>query len=379
MSITLDELRSHFPALDRWRLFNFASTGVLPAPAAEAMAQFARQATEPLGEHFSDWLETLETARGRVAELINAPAEQIAFVPNTSTALSVVAAAVRWQPGDRVLFPANEYPANRYAWENLREHGVECRPVQVRDDQTFLEAISEQDWERVRLIALSAVSYHDGRVHDIAEVVRVSHARGAYVSVDAIQAAGAVPIDASAWGCDFLSCGGQKWLLGPLGTGFCSIAAGVIDELWTPLVGWESTGGTGDYSSPLRFRPGTRRLEPAMPDIGAIAALSKSLELLGSAGWPAVFERIATAQQTVRDMARDSGFATDEPASAGPSGILSVQLPTGVSEDHATAILKKHRVVATVRSGRLRFSAHAITRDDDLDVLPAVFQELGSP
>ena len=86
-----------------------------------------------------------------------------------------VAAAVRWRPGDRVLYPADEFPSNRYVWENLAERGVEPEAIELSPERTLLEALDSRDWDRVRLVALSAVSYHDGRIHDVAEVVRLQH------------------------------------------------------------------------------------------------------------------------------------------------------------------------------------------------------------
>jgi len=61
----------------------------------------------------------------------------------------------------------------------------------------------------------------DGRRIDIESLSKQCRESGTLLAVDGIQAVGAIPVDVKTWDCDFLACGGQKWLFGPVGTGFC--------------------------------------------------------------------------------------------------------------------------------------------------------------
>ena len=54
----------------------------------------------------------------------------------------------------------------------------------------------------------------NGYVHDVKAISDLAHAHGAYLYCDAIQAAGAVPIDVKALGIDFLACSAYKFLMG---------------------------------------------------------------------------------------------------------------------------------------------------------------------
>ena len=51
------------------------------------------------------------------------------------------------------------------------------------------------------------------------EIAGLAHARGARVVVDGAQAVGAIPVSVAELGVDFYAIPGQKWLLGPEGTG----------------------------------------------------------------------------------------------------------------------------------------------------------------
>jgi len=375
--MSLESLRAAVPGARSCRFLNYAATALLPAPSAEAMAAVAREGCEPMARHFTAWLARIEAVRGLVADLIGASPEEIAFVGNTSTGLSLIAAAVRWRPGDRVLYPADEFPSNRYVWQNLEGLGVESEVVLPEPGRSFAEQLAGRGLERVRLVAFSEVAYRDGRRTDVAEVVRVCRPRGILVAVDAIQAVGAVPVDVHAGGCDFLACGGQKWLLGPVGSGFVYIAAGRLEELHAPLVGWASSRDAGEFDAE-RLEPcaGARRLEPGLPDVAAVAGLGRSLELLGEAGWEEIFEGIAAHRERLGAALAALGLP---PLHDGPpetrSGIVTVALPPGLDRERLQAGFDARDVLVTLRGGELRIAPHAITADEDLDVLLEVLAE----
>src|SRR5262249_47206006 len=169
---------------------NYAATAPLLRSSAELMARLSREATRPLAEHFESWLALVETARRSVAESIRARTDEITFTTNTSAALSLVAGAVRWRPGDRVLYPADEFPSNRFVWDNLRELGVEAEAVPPEPGQSFAAQLEGRGLDRVRLVAVSHVSYRDGRVHDLPALASICRPRDILLAVDGIQAVG---------------------------------------------------------------------------------------------------------------------------------------------------------------------------------------------
>ena len=67
-----------------------------------------------------------------VARLINAHTDEIAFIPNTTHGIGLIAEGYPWQPGDSVVTAAEEYPSNLYPWMNLADAGVTVRTVPTR-------------------------------------------------------------------------------------------------------------------------------------------------------------------------------------------------------------------------------------------------------
>jgi len=343
---------------------------------ADAMHAVVRQGLEPLAWHFDNWLALLESGRRAVADLIHASPEEIAFTTNTSMALSLVAAAVRWQPGDRILYPADEFPSNRFVWDNLADLGVTAQAVEPDPDMTFAAQLATMDLSSVRLVALSAVSYRDGRCLEVPRIVQVCHAHGILVVVDGIQAVGAVPVDVRKWGCDFLACGGQKWLLGPVGSGFLYVARDRLAELRVPLVGWASSRSAGDLDTPaLEFVDGARRFEPGLPDIAAIAGLTASIETLAQVGWSNIFDRICANADRLTTKLKVAGFHPLHSAPPnGPSGIVTVSLADDAQAEAIQAACADRGVVLTHRSRELRISVHATTIDADVDALVEILE-----
>jgi selenocysteine lyase/cysteine desulfurase/short-subunit dehydrogenase len=367
----MNELRRLLPSLHKIHYLNYGATAPLLSVSAERMRQLVTQAEEPLQFHRDEWLRVLESARRSVASLIGASPDEIAFVSSTSAGLSLIANAVRWKSGDEVFYPADEFPSNRYVWENLASKGVIAKKVMPIPDVSFAEQLQSLDLSRARLVAFSAVSYLDGRRHDVAEITKFCHSRGILVAVDAIQAVGAIPISVREWDCDFLSAGGQKWLFGPVGTGFVYIKKRLIDELFNPEVGWASSRDPRDFTAPsLVFTDGARRFEPALSDIPAIGALETSIETMKGIGWEKIYKRIESLQVAAREQLLSLGYTPITPPRA--AGILAYPL------EGAKEIQKKlleQKIITSERGSLLRLSMHASVLDEDL---AAFFSFLGS-
>ena len=80
MAIPWEEVRKDFPALDKRVYLNTAAAGLIPPTVRPAVDNFYRELEEGGDVHWDDWLARREQVRARVATLIGAEAEEIAFV-----------------------------------------------------------------------------------------------------------------------------------------------------------------------------------------------------------------------------------------------------------------------------------------------------------
>src|SRR5689334_2822153 len=108
-------VRSEFPALQGRTFLNTATYGQLPRCAFEAAIQHLHRRDEHACTDFLDWFADLNPLRSAIARLINAQSDDIAFIPNASTGLSLALSSIDWQPGDEILTLRGEYPNQLYA------------------------------------------------------------------------------------------------------------------------------------------------------------------------------------------------------------------------------------------------------------------------
>jgi L-cysteine/cystine lyase len=69
-------------------------------------------------------------------------------------------------------------------------------------------------------------------------IADLAHARGALALVDGAQSAGAIPVDLASTAADLYAIPGQKWLLGPEGTGAVAVTAAARERLAPSHASW---------------------------------------------------------------------------------------------------------------------------------------------
>ncbi len=360
MALQIELLRDWLPCLKGMVYLNYGRTGPLLLPGAEKMGRLVEEAKEPFQFHRESWFEEMEQARRTLAALIGASSYEIAFANSTSSGLSLIAGAIRWQRGDRVVYPSDEYPSNRFVWDNVE--GVATEAVEPEAGVSFAEQLEAMNLDGVRLIAVSAVSFWDGRRHDLERIGKLCKKKGILFSVDAIQAVGAVPVDVKAWDCDFLACGGQKWLFGPVGTGFIYVREGLISELRTPQMGWGSIKTLPDLlAREFELADGAKRFEASYFDVPAFAGLGASVEAMGRIGWEKIYRRVRELAGRAEKGLEKRGFS---PAARGAqSGIVAFDTPQA---ERIFKALERERIYVTQRGHRIRLSLHACVTDEEL-------------
>jgi len=202
------------------------------------------------------------------ARLINASPGEIALVPSTSYGESFVAGAVGLKSGRRakVVTDILHFDGGLYMYGELaKSSGVDVTVLPMTPagqiDMNALEAAVD---ENTRLVAISLVSMVNGFQHDLKTVCEIAHRKGAYVYVDAVQAAGAVPIDVRASGVDFLACSTFKWLMGDFGCGYLYVRSDLLPKVQRAEYGYHQPASLAYHAFP-GDPPGGRLFE-ARPD-----------------------------------------------------------------------------------------------------------------
>jgi cysteine desulfurase/selenocysteine lyase len=353
--------RDEFPASANFIYLNHASTGPLPERTRRAVDEFNRKRTAP--HTLTDaWIfSMLDECRELAARLINADPREIALATNTTFGLGLAALMSRCGSGDIVLTPDREFPANVYPWMRLKEQGVILEQIPVTregwpDEDRIVERLADP---RVRVLTISLVQFSNGFQVDLARLSAATRKSGALLVVDAIQGIGQVPVDVRKTPVDILSCGAQKWLLSPWGSGFMYVRNELIAELDPPITGWMAYEGTDDFTQLTTYREtlrdNARRFEMITLPYQDFAGMRESLTLLLSVGVEEISRHILSLHEPLIEWAHRRGVPVRSPAGIHGSGILCVAPPRVANVQES---LRAANIIASLREGSIRVSPH---------------------
>jgi selenocysteine lyase/cysteine desulfurase len=207
---------------------NSAYVHPMPLRGRQALRRYAESRSSPgLDTHFD------QNVKAEFAALINAKASEISYVPNTSTGENLVVNGLGIVGTDsNVVTDALHFEgALLHLGELKRRYGLDLRIVMPRDWRIDLMDMERVIDRKTKLVEISLVAMDNGFQHDLKAVCDLSHAQGAYVYADIVQAAGNTPIDVRASGLDFAACSTFKWLMGDFGLGFLYVKEELLDRV----------------------------------------------------------------------------------------------------------------------------------------------------
>jgi cysteine desulfurase/selenocysteine lyase len=374
-----------------------ASTTPKPRSVIDAVVGYYESSTANVhrGVHLlgEEATRLFDDARREVATLIGATPAEIVLVRGTTEAINFVANGLELGPEDEVVFPASEHHANWIPW---RVHG---KPVPMPIDDDGLprwETLESLITSRTKLVSIGHVSNVTGAIAPVEEVVRIAHARGVPVLLDAAQSLSHLPIDVTALGVDFLAASSHK-AFGPSGVGILWGKKDFLQKCPLYQVGGGmislnndiDVGGFVPRDAPFRFEAGTPAIEATIGFGAAIRWMREvSLDAIRKhdlAMSHYLFEGLADIKG-VRVLARRlpperrialATFVVDAPAMTQESVARALCDMFGVCVSagyHCTHVLHARAHLP----GTVRASAHVFNTTEEIDVLLEGVREIAA-
>ncbi|HKU75385.1 MAG TPA: aminotransferase class V-fold PLP-dependent enzyme [Pyrinomonadaceae bacterium] len=366
------EVRALFPITERCNYLNHAAVSPLPTTTMRAVESQLRDVHENGSANFRNWLSTKEQARELLANLLGARPEQVAFVRNTSDALSSVANGLTWRPGDNIVTFSREFPSNIYPWLRIHDvFGVEVRMCEERDGRVDVEQLESMIDANTRVVAVSHVQYASGYRIDLQRLGRLARQHNALFVVDVIQALGVIPTDVQAEFVDVAAGAGHKWLMAPEGVGYLYLSDRARERIQPTLVGWISVPNPDDYLNfEQGWNKGTLAWETGTGPASLFYGFRASLELLTSHN----VQRIANYLEELTDgLCEDlKGTRYEVVSSRAPgekSQIVCIRPPQGLSAMSLYHQLNAKNIVTAPRGDRLRIAPHFYNTAAEIDEL----------
>lgn len=356
-------LSKEFPHRPGLLYLNHAAVGVWARRTADAVKDFAEENMRQGAADYPRWAGVERQLRERLARLLHAASyHDIALLKNTSEGLSLIAAGLDWQAGDRIVISNQEFPSNRIVWEALAGQGVKLDVADVSgaDPEVALMKLCNED---TRLLSISSVQYASGLRMDLERLGRFCRSHDILFCIDAIQSLGALRFDAQASQADFVVADAHKWLLGPEGIAVFYSLPQARAQLRLQQFGWHMVEHVGDFDRP-NWQPArsARCFEPGSPNMLGIHALNASLSLFEELGMAAIEQQLMAKVAWLIDWVnQQTELMLITPAAVDRhAGIVSFRCRELDTQGHDCLYraLMDAGVICACRGGAIRLSPH---------------------
>ena len=257
------------------------SLGPLPKAAAGRVAQTVTQEWGQMlitGWNKAGWMDQPARVGNRVAGLIGAEPGSVVMGDTLSIKVyQALAAALALNPRRRVILSdTGNFPSDLYMAEGL------CRML---GGQYSLKTVAPEEVmsaidDTVAVTLITEVDYRTGRRHDMVDITRRAHEKGAITVWDLAHSAGAFEVDLQGAKADFAVGCTYKYLnSGPGGPAFIYVAPRHADVALPALSGW--LGHADPFAFDMAYRPGAgiERMRVGTPPVLQLAALEAALDV----------------------------------------------------------------------------------------------------
>lgn len=390
MPTTLLRMRNHF-LLDPDVVFlNHGSFGACPREVLQAQHDWQlRMERNPVLFLGRESTQLLTQARAVLAQYLGAASDDLAFMPNATSGVNVVARSLRLGAGDEVLTTNHEYGACDYTWRFVCEHtGAVVKRVEVplpfRADE-FVERVWAGVTARTRVLFLSHLTSTTALIFPLAELCQRARVAGIVTLIDGAHAPGHINLNLDALGADFYTGNCHKWMCAPKGTAFLHARPEHHARLDAPVISWgygEQVPGNPVLEAYVGRTELQRRLQwPGTRDISGFLAVPAAMAFQQRHHWAAVRQRChALALQTAQRWCAltDQGpLAQDDDVGQ----MVLLPMPHTQDADGLKATLYERfriEVPVTQHQGQVfvRVSVQGYNTQDDLDCLLQALQAL---
>ena len=369
--------RKEFPVTENYIYFNHAAVSPLSSRVVEAVEDYLAVISKYgiVREASVQFTKTIADTRAKVARLVNAEADEIAFVKNTTQGILIAANGIDWREGDNVVTANVEFPANVYPWLNLARRGVRTKFAQERDARIPVEDIERMIDHKTRAVSISFVEFASGFRNDLEAIGQICQEKGIFFIVDAIQGLGALDINVKKCKIHIMSSDGHKWLMGPEGAGCFYCSKEIMDEIIPSNVGWNSVINESAYLDyDLTLRSDAQRFEEGSLNVMSIYALGAAVGLILEIGIRNIEARVlALTGLLIGELAEKGYQIVSSVTPKERSGIVCFR-----SRRHSSAELCRrlidNRIIVSDRAQSVRVSPHFYNSEEEIermmDVLP---------
>ena len=204
-------VRGMFPNFkDGWAFFENAGGSYVPRQVIDRVHTYMQELfVQPGGVYQSSQraMEVRNEAQTRMAELINARADEVVIGACTSSNIHNFSRAIApfLRYGQEIIVTNLDHEANNGAWRRWETRGIVIKEWRINPETAALsiDDLKTMVSDKTRLICFPHVSNITGSVNDVAGIVKIAHSVGALAFCDGVAAAPHLAVDVKATDVDF--------------------------------------------------------------------------------------------------------------------------------------------------------------------------------
>lgn len=383
----VNQLREQIPTCQKMIYMNTGWSGPSPISVVDAIK-------ERLDVEMNDGPVSFEVnesgkeitvrARAAVAELLHVSPEEVCLTSNTTDGLNTVMNGLPWKAGDEIITCTLEHSSVLIpSYFQRQRHGIVVKVLPIAPNEGadgVLEQIAAGISDRTRMVFLSHVEYSCGMRMPVKEIRELTKGKGIWMLLDGAQTAGHIALDMYDIGCDFYSIAGQKWLLGPEGTGALYIRKDMIPQVEPIKVAGRAVLSHDD---PYEFEPNTTSMDKFLITSTSAplrAGMLETIRFIQDIGLEQIeTHNLSLASSLKVALLETPGVEVLSPLeSRASSGLVSFTI-RGVEPDHAVSHLwEHHQIVARQVAYPLciRVSLHFFNTEEEVNSVVKAVREL---
>ena len=249
--------------------------------------------------------EAFETARIKIKKFINALGKnEIIFTRGATESINLVAQTfgrTNLKEGDEVIISEMEHHSNIVPWQMIcNEKKAKLKVIPINDNgEIIFEEYEKLLSDRTKIVSIVYCSNSLGTVNPVRKIIKLAHAKGIPVLLDAAQAVNHLAIDVQELDCDFLVFSGHK-IYGPTGIGVLYGKVNLLESM-------PPYQGGGDMISKVTFEETTynelpHKFEAGTPNIAGVIGLGEAIDYVTRIG----IENIAAHEKELLDYATEA-------------------------------------------------------------------------
>ncbi len=375
-----NEIRKDFPITKNIVYFQSAAMSPIPTPVFDAIVGNYRKIHHQGDARWDEDMKKYGKLCGAIASLIGTEKDNVCFVQNTSTAMSLIALSFKngIEMPFNVVSAEDEFPASTIGFEY---QGIPMRYVQPIDGRYSIESIIEQTDEKTAAVVASYIQYSTGFRQDLQALGKALQERGILFIVNATQAFPYYLLDTRAMHIDAFTCSLHKWgLSGHIGSLFFT-SPGFRKRFPASWIGWLSVDAGEDVihtakNTPFRLHDSARQYEFGTQNLQTILAFQTALDYLRSIGFENIRSRIMELTDHLIKGLKKLGVKIISPIERVEERSPIISFSLGDRNEDCVERLRKESVMVSLRAGHIRVAVNIFNNFEDIDKLLAVLRSM---